>query len=424
MVTLKINGHKVRVKKDSTLLEIAKRKKIDIPTLCYHPQLSPYGGCRLCIVEVVDGGISRIVTSCNFPPKDGIEVYTHSERILKLRKGIIELLLSRSPDAPILQKIADELGIERVRFGQQSKADNCLLCGLCIRTCKEIVGASAIGFSKRGTLKEVGIPFGINYEDCIACGACEFICPTGAIRMEMERIKRIRLEDTGVLRVCRYVRLGVMNFMICSNGFECWHCEVDQNIEDYFKTHPAFVLKPAKRKEPQEINGCLFYPDLHYSNEHLWLKPMGRLIRIGFDSIGSLVALISDSIHIQSKGSKIEKGGIVAEFSKENKKVKILSPIEGKVVIINSDVINNPTRIWKDPYNRGWMLMIEPENIEEIESLNFGKKAEDWFTKKSNIFSNILKKYGFNPIDGSLAERITVGEWEYLTDFLFNPNKG
>lgn len=419
MITLKINDHPVRVKKDSTLLEIARKMKISIPTLCYHPDLSPFGGCRLCVVEIKEGNRSRIVTSCNFFAKEGIEVYTHSEKVKKIRKGIIELLMARSPDVPIVQKIAKEVGLEKNRFDNVSKGEKCILCGLCVRTCREIVGADAIGFSKRGTLKRIGIPFETSLDDCIACGACEYICPTGAIKMEMARIKRIRLQDTGVLRVCRYVRLGLLNFMICSNGFECWHCEVDQRIEDHFKTHPAFVLKPSKRKEPKEINGLPFYPNLYYSEEHLWLKPMGRLIRVGLDSISSFIALITDSIYFPSKGSKIKKGEVIAEFLKGQKKVQIHSPIEGEVVIINSDVINNPHKIWRDPYQRGWMVMIEPEQIEVIDSFRFGPEAEDWFTEKAKSFSNFLKGYGVCSMERDLVENIAVNDWDALIKYLF-----
>jgi len=182
MIRVVIDGREIEVERDTTILEAAEKLNIPIPTLCYHKALEPYGACRLCTVEVVHRGRSRLVTACNYPIRDEIEVFTASEKVLKGRRMIVELLLARCPEVPLLQRLAAELGIEKPRF--PLKEDNCILCGLCVRVCQELVGVSAISFVGRGVEREVSTPFYKISEDCIACGACAFVCPTGAIKLE------------------------------------------------------------------------------------------------------------------------------------------------------------------------------------------------------------------------------------------------
>ncbi len=252
MGTLTINGKRVKAREDSTLLDICRKLSIPIPTLCFHPDLSPQGACRLCTVEVSQNGRTRMVTACNYPAREGIEVKTHSEKVLKRRRTLVELLLARCPQSAFVQGLAREFSIEKSRFKTMNPETDCILCGLCVRTCNEIVGADAIGFSGRGTEKKVGVPFEVDSSRCLACGACEFVCPTQAIKMEMDRVREIKRSGTGTLRHCRYMRLGLLDFMICSNGFECWRCEVDQGMEDRFGTHPAFALKPAGKRRGEK----------------------------------------------------------------------------------------------------------------------------------------------------------------------------
>jgi len=175
MVTLTIDGVKVQAEEGSTILEVARFYGFNIPTLCYHDELTPYGACRLCMVEVDDGRRIRLVTSCLHPAKEGIRVKTHSQRVVKGRKLILELLIARCPNSKTLQDLASKIGLEHVRFKMESK--DCILCGLCVRMCAEQMGSGAIGFVGRGQEREVVTPFHLSSEVCRNCGACMYICP-------------------------------------------------------------------------------------------------------------------------------------------------------------------------------------------------------------------------------------------------------
>lgn len=394
MAFLTINGKKVRGREGWTLLELCLEKGIAIPTLCYHPDLSPQGSCRLCTVEVFKDGKRRMVTACNYPIQSGLEVWTHSPSVLRVRRLLIELLLARCPEAKVIQNLARELGVGGTRFSTKDPKERCILCGLCIRTCREIVGANAIGFSQRGTSKKVSTPFGVDSDQCFACGACEYICPTGAIQMEMDRIRKIKNSDTGTKRYCRYMRLGVVDFMICSNGFECWRCDLDQRMEDQFPPHPAFALKPGKKRRPFEIESFVFHPDLFYDDQHLWFKPMNSWIKVGLDGLSSFFALAADSVWLPSEGEYIREGDGMARFFQEDKKVTFISPISGRIIAVNREVLETPSLAWRDPYHRGWLLMIQPEENERIHELYSGEKAKEWFTKRAQEMKPILKDPG------------------------------
>ncbi len=185
MVTLTIDGVKVQADEGSSILEVARFYGIEIPTLCYNAELTPYGACRLCIVEVEDGKWTRLVASCLYPIKEGISVKTHTESVIKGRKMILELLIAKCPNSKTLQDLASEIGLEQVRFKMEN--EDCVLCGLCVRMCAEQMGSGAIGFVGRGQKREVVTPFRIASEICRNCGACMYICP--AVNLQCRGVK-------------------------------------------------------------------------------------------------------------------------------------------------------------------------------------------------------------------------------------------
>ena len=185
-VTLKIDGKEVKANKGATILEVARKLGIDIPTLCYTSALSPFGACRICSVEITDPrGRKRIVTSCNYPVKEGLVVSTKSEKVLKTRKLLLELLLARCPKVKKIQDLAREYGVEKPRFWIEDAEEDCILCGLCARVCEERIGVYAINFAKRGVEREVTTPYHSFSDDCIGCGACAIVCPTNSRRIQI-----------------------------------------------------------------------------------------------------------------------------------------------------------------------------------------------------------------------------------------------
>ncbi|MBL7100519.1 MAG: 4Fe-4S dicluster domain-containing protein [Nanoarchaeota archaeon] len=200
MIKLKINGKSVEAEEGLNLLEVIDEVdmqlygKRSIPRLCYHEGLSSYSSCRLCVVEVKKNDKSKIETSCNYKIVSGLDVETHTKRVVENRKTSVELLLAKAPDSEVIKDLAFKLGVEKVdRYEHRnySHLEDCIDCGLCERVCDEVVGRSAISMAGRGVYKYVSTPYGEDCDDCIGCGICSYICPTGAISLEEKDGKRI-----------------------------------------------------------------------------------------------------------------------------------------------------------------------------------------------------------------------------------------
>jgi iron-only hydrogenase group A len=204
LFTIQVNNKKIKAEKGETILSALNRNGIIIPTLCRMKDFTPTGACRMCVVEVE--GRERLVTACSQPVEEWMTIKTHSPRVIRARKTIVELLLSKHPDDCLycdrnlnceLQKLAGELNIRerrikgrkvKPRLDQSSPAivrelSKCILCGRCIRVCGEVITASTLDFISKGQETHVGTTLDkdFNFSSCINCGQCVQVCPTGAL---------------------------------------------------------------------------------------------------------------------------------------------------------------------------------------------------------------------------------------------------
>jgi len=228
MAKITINGRQIEVTDSTTILQAAKLLNISIPTLCHHPKLTPFGGCRLCIVEVK--GMPKPVTACTTTVSNGMEVTTYSPYLEELRKTVLELILSDHPNDCMvceqagsckLQDLAYDYGIRENRYQGERRIypnrdgnpfierdlEKCILCGRCVKVCDEVQGVEAIDFGYRGFRSKICT----SYEQdlaCEFCGQCVSVCPTGALTGKLWEKKGRKGGQVEVETICPYCGTG------------------------------------------------------------------------------------------------------------------------------------------------------------------------------------------------------------------------
>ena len=423
LVVLTIDGQKVTAPKGTYVLQAAQSFGIEIPHFCFYEEMEPYGGCRLCMVEVWEQGRARLQPACALPVQEQLIIKTQSERIQRGRKIIAELLLARCPEVEAVTDLALRLGVTESRFKKQSK--DCTLCGLCVRVCHEVAAVGTIDFIHRGIERAVDTPFGQPSELCIGCGACSYVCPTGAMKMEVEAVRRFR-NLAASQRKCRYMSMGLFSRKLCPNNYECWNCEVDQQVEDRYGTHGVFLLKKL-REEEIKTGGFRLPLDRMYTRGHVWVKQIGKLLRIGIDDfarqiIGPIQVIKVPGIHMW-----VDKGEPIWILSGYDKTLTMFSPVEGKIVDVNPNIIGNPFLIRADAYARGWILDMEPKDLNrEMKNFKYGRSVEGWLRVDSEELHHLLEvetHRGFpleSPLPPDLPRLVDESVWKKINHHFFN----
>jgi bidirectional [NiFe] hydrogenase diaphorase subunit len=223
--TVTIDDIRVEVESGATILDAARKAGVWIPTLCYHPSVTPQATCRICMVELDRGGWKQLVTACNYPVRRDITVSVSSPGAVEARRGVMELLLARAPDSEPLKALARRMGVSGTPWPNVTTAQrDCILCGLCTAVCEEVIGHAAIAFAGRGAERAVAAPFRQASEDCIGCGACAVVCPVGTIQVRIhedtDEIEISPFKSRAKLLRCQQCGARIVSAAVTKEAFE------------------------------------------------------------------------------------------------------------------------------------------------------------------------------------------------------------
>lgn len=314
MLKITIDGKTAQVPQGTSVLDAAKILDISIPTLCHHPKLTPFGGCRLCIVEIK--GIPRPVTSCTTPVTEGMEVTTSTPEIERMRKTVLQLLLSDHPNDCMLCECAGDCTLQELAYFYGARGDayegerrvypkrdgnpflerdmeKCIMCGRCVKVCDEVQGLGAIDFTYRGFKSKICPPYEEDL-NCEFCGQCVSTCPTGALTGKMWKLKGRQKDVKEVDTVCSYCGVGC-NLTLHVRGNEIirvtskmdtwnegWLC-VKGRFGYGFVSSPDRLTKPLIRK-----NGTFEEVSWDYALDFVASRINEIKKEHGADSIGGL----------------------------------------------------------------------------------------------------------------------------------------
>ncbi|MCU0661166.1 MAG: 2Fe-2S iron-sulfur cluster-binding protein [Myxococcota bacterium] len=256
MITFSMDNRSIAVEKGTTVLKAAQANGIEIPTLCASDALTPYGACRLCVVEVEKAGKRSIQASCSLAVEEGMIVRTQSARVIERRQLVLELLLARCPEVKVIQDLAREYNVADKAPQWTRQNETCILCGLCVRACAEVVGANAIQFAGSGASRVVASAFDKKADDCVACGSCVFVCPTGHVKkIDLKKPRVTSHEDAPIDGPVR----EIINWKVSQPLKLCKKCKNPfapanqlEKIQKQFYMMPQVVdLCPTCRTYPQ-----------------------------------------------------------------------------------------------------------------------------------------------------------------------------